>query len=84
MNPHGVTSEKEALMLYTYKYMDGSQWQTTTLDGTEDVPRTTTHEALFFSFGCILLETLIVLVILMCILWRRLDLLFHKITASEI
>jgi hypothetical protein len=83
MNPHGVTFEKEARMLYAYKYMDGSQWQTTTLDGTEDVPWTTTHEALFFSFDCTLLETLIMLIFPMCILWRRLDLLYHKITASE-
>jgi hypothetical protein len=57
MNPHGVTYEKEALMLYTYKYLDGSQWQATTLDGTEDVPPKTTHESLFFSFGRTLLKT---------------------------
>jgi uncharacterized membrane protein len=82
MNPHGVTTEKEALMLYTNKYLDGSQWQVTTLDGTKDVPRTTSHEALFFSFGRTLLKTLIVLIFLMCILWGLLDLLFYKITAS--
>jgi len=56
MNPHGVTSEKEALMLYTYKYLDGSQWQGTTLDGAKDVPKTT-HEALLFNFGHTLLKT---------------------------
>jgi len=81
MNPHGITSEKEELMLYTYKYLDGSQWQATTQYGTKDVPRTTTHEALFFSFGRTLLKTVIVLIFLMCILWRHLVVLIYKITA---
>ena len=82
MNSHGVTSEKEALMLYTHKYFYGSQWQVTTLEGTKDVPPTTTHEALFFSFGRTLLKNLIVLVFLMCILCRHPDLLFYNIPAS--
>jgi hypothetical protein len=54
-----------------------------TLDGTKVVPPTTTHEALFCSFCRTHLTTLIVLIFLMCILYRHPEFFFYKITASR-